>query len=445
MSQDVCAKCEENIKKEKDGIACDGGCSKVYHTACVHLQAKEIELIKNNENIQFICDVCQAFCLKTINNKLNGIYDYLYKLNERTIETLNLVKESNENQKKSEATKVIASNENDTEKKSEDENTRKRSNAKKTNGELSHREKRQQKRDEKIATQVSEQTPTTSNRKSKDTKETAKRDEKKNEHEKKRVEKNNKSAHNNNVNKKFSVVVRPKNVQSSTDTIKHLNSKCKPNDLNINNIVKTKSGLVIFDCETAEQRNEVKNRIESSIGDDYEINSKEPLPPKIKILGITEEMTENEIETQLKRQNGFISKGDIKVLKVVKDWKTTNTFNAIVRVDKTSFKRLMERKKVLIHWNSCAVKEHFSIVRCHKCSGFNHLKEECRNKTACGYCGKEHETDACDEETVQCINCVVANDKYTLNLDTNHNVWSSKCQILKKKVERVSKRTEYAS
>lgn len=103
----------------------------------------------------------------------------------------------------------------------------------------------------------------------------------------------------------------------------------------------------------------------------------------------------------------------------------------------------MKRKKVLLNWDSCMVKEHYSIVRCHKCSGFNHFKEECRNKLACGYCGKEHKTSACDEDATACINCIVANEKYALSLDTNHNVWSSKCEILKKKIQRVSKRTEY--
>lgn len=99
MSQiegESCPKCEEKITKEKDGVCCDGSCGQAFHTKCVQLQVKEVEIIKKNDNVQFICDVCQAFCLKTINNKLNSIYDYLYKLDSRTAETLKLVTEKNE-------------------------------------------------------------------------------------------------------------------------------------------------------------------------------------------------------------------------------------------------------------------------------------------------------------------------------------------------------------
>lgn len=87
MSQkegDICSKCEQNIEKEKDGVVCDGVCGQSFHTKYMQLQAKEVEIIKKNDNVQFICDVCQAFCLKTINNKLTSIFDYLHKLDTRT-------------------------------------------------------------------------------------------------------------------------------------------------------------------------------------------------------------------------------------------------------------------------------------------------------------------------------------------------------------------------
>lgn len=258
--------------------------------------------------------------------------------------------------------------------------------------------------------------------------------------EKERDKRADASEQNKTASNKFAVMVRPKQNQNSSDTIKALNRKCNPNDLNLNNVTKTKNGLVIIECTSNEQQNVIKSRIENAIGDDYEVSSKLPLQPKIKIFGITEAMQTSELEALLKRQNDFIAQGDIQVLKVIKDWKNEELYNAIVQVDKSSFKRLMNKKKVLVFWDSCVIKEHYSIVRCHHC---NHLKGECRNKKACGYCGKEHDSNQCDEEAVSCINCAVANEKYALNLNINHNVWSKKCEILKRKLERVSKRTEY--
>lgn len=82
-------------------------------------------------------------------------------------------------------------------------------------------------------------------------------------------------------------------------------------------------------------------------------------------------------------------------------------------------------------------------MRCHQCAGFNHTKDICKNKLACGYCGKDHQSNECDEETETSVNCLIANEKYSLNLETNHNVWSKKCVILKRKIDQASKRTDY--
>lgn len=457
MSQE-CPKCEEVIKREKEGITCEGGCGQLFHTVCVHLQANEIEIINNNENIQFICDVCQAFCLKTVNNKFDGVYEYLFKLDKRTQDILNLLKQKNEISNK-EPTQVPNKQ---SEKKVGDGvsatqpsglNTSKANGRKNENTDVRNTRVTRSTNNEtpkvplnkagKKKTTTAAKTPAATPAEAASTSAAAKRDNNKTTKANKREERDDPRKQKTNTSKaKYAVVVRPKRTQNSIDTIKELNRKCDTNDLDLKNVTKTKSGLVIIDCETIEQQNEIKSRIEDNIGDSYEISDKAPLPPKIKIVGITEEMTVSEIEASLKRQNGFIAQGDIKVLKVAKDWKETNTFNAIVRVDCESYKQLMKRKKVLINWDSCMIKEHYSIVRCHKCSGFNHFKEECRNKVACGYCGKEHETSACDDDTTACINCIVANEKYGLQLDTNHNVWSPKCEILNKKIQRVSKRTE---
>lgn len=146
----------------------------------------------------------------------------------------------------------------------------------------------------------------------------------------------------------------------------------------------------------------------------------------------------------MKRQNPIFAQGDVKVFKVMQSETDKDLYNAAVQLDKLTFERAMEKGKVLINWDSCIIKEHYSIVRCHNCSGFNHLKIECRHNKACERCSKGHDTKECEEEALACINCIVANEKYALNLNTNHHVWSKKCEILKRKINKVSKRTEYA-
>lgn len=243
---------------------------------------------------------------------------------------------------------------------------------------------------------------------------------------------------------KYAVVIKPKTMQNSNETIKDLNKKCNAKDLDLNSVKKTKFGTIIIECCSSDKQDEIKQRIESKIGSNYEISLRSPLTPKIKIFGITEQLEPNEIEDLLKRQNEFLANGDLSVLKVTNDVKDKDLFNAIVQIDKETFGKVMQRKRVLINWDSCVVREHHSILRCHKCCGFNHKKEECKNNTACGYCGNEHESNECEEDAAEkCVNCIIANEKFALNLDINHNVWSRKCEILNGKITKAGKRTEY--
>lgn len=448
MSQiegEICSKCEQTIKKETDGIYCDGLCGEVMHADCVFLKAAEIKVIKENENVNFICDVCQRYNLKTINNKFNGLYDYLYKLDKRTQEILNTLKEKKDDTKKSgnaesngtersfKPTEIVTVENNKNKYKQKQSDKNEKSTSKQTKADTNN-------------TNIN--APSTSKIQVPKCNETRTPQPKKNDKQKESNVKEKKSKENKETTKvsteKYVVIVRPKTAQSSSETIKELNRKCNPNELNLNNVTKTKFGSVIIGCTSVEQQNVIKSRIESSISNEYDVSIKSPLSPKIKIFGITEMMQANVMEDLLKRQNPIFTQGDIKVLKIMQSENDKQLYNAIVQLDKLSFERVMKNQKVLINWDSCIIKEHYSIVRCHNCSGFNHLKSECKHNKACGRCAKGHDTSDCDEETLACINCMSANDKYSLNLNTNHHVWSKKCEILKRKINRVSKRTEYA-
>lgn len=76
--------------------------------------------------------------------------------------------------------------------------------------------------------------------------------------------------------------------------------------------------------------------------------------------GITELMELSVLEDLLKRQNDNLAQGDIKALKITSDLINKDLYNAIVQLDKVTFDKAIERKKVLINWDSCLIKEHTS-------------------------------------------------------------------------------------
>lgn len=449
---DICMKCKDAIKAENDGIECSGVCNRAIHLTCAFLGDSEAQIIAENDNIHYICDECEENCLKKINNKINGLYEYLYKLDERTASILKILNERND----STQSDII---EVDTPKRTPTKQTKFNKNTKTDDKVMETKEskkKKEQNEPKKQPQNTRAKSPikpirqntsqSNSNKRAHEpkppNKATNKSDKSANEKSKPKANENNKT---NGKNGKFAVVIKPKKQQSTNQTIMDLNQKCDTSKLNLNNVIKTKFGTVIIECGTNEQQNAIKKRIEEKLSNKYDISEKSPLSPKIKIFGITESMELKVLEDLLKRQNEVLQYGLVKALKITSDFKEKDVFNAIVEVDKYTFDKVMEKKKVLINWDSCHVKEHYSIMRCHNCVGFNHAKEECRNDLACGYCAKEHLSSECDEVEIACINCITANDKYKLNLDVNHNAWSRKCQILKKKIIAAGERTEYTS
>lgn len=461
-----CIVCTTNILSNSRAVKCSGVCEKYIHVDCAFLNKQIVDEISDNENLHYICDSCNRCSLRALNNRIDGLYQYLYKLSDTNKEILTIVNEklSNDSVKKVNTQKVT----NDPKPTS---NERVKESGHNTNTNSSHKTAEHSNIGNLNPSTVSDgvaannNTPKTRSNKSTTSNQHQKRGDSSSDkrEEKKQVSKpsnktqstkvkertnknqSKKTTTSSNTNKQCAISIQPKTAQDAKSTLRELQSKINPCDFNLKNIIKTPNGTVIIECDKDDEMSNLKSTLESEFADRYNINTKAPLTPKIKIFGITEQMSEADIESLLKKQNKSLSNSDIKVLKVIKDYKNNDVFNAIARVDKTTFKKVIGMKKVIINWDTCAVKEHFSLMRCHKCSGYSHTHEECKNETACGYCAKNHNSNDCNENTVSCINCIVANEKFNLELDTNHNVWSRKCEILNGKISKIGRKTDYST
>lgn len=90
-----CIACQQNIETNEEEVKCDGVCGKKIHAQCAFLNAKEVKILNEHENIQYICDTCTTFSLRTVNNKINGIYEYLYKIDKRTQDIIEILNNKN--------------------------------------------------------------------------------------------------------------------------------------------------------------------------------------------------------------------------------------------------------------------------------------------------------------------------------------------------------------
>ena len=60
------------------------------------------------------------------------------------------------------------------------------------------------------------------------------------------------------------------------------------------------------------------------------------------------------------------------------------------------------------------------------------FSKDCNQNQTCPKGGNNHNEKDCKEESKRCINCVKANRKFNLTLDTNHFTWERVCPCLMK-------------
>lgn len=98
-----CIVCTTNIISTARVIKCDGICGNNIHVDCAFLNKQITDEISGNDNVHFICDNCNKFSLKALNNKIDGLYQYLYQITEsnKAINSmLHVIKSEHENQQK---------------------------------------------------------------------------------------------------------------------------------------------------------------------------------------------------------------------------------------------------------------------------------------------------------------------------------------------------------
>lgn len=173
------------------------------------------------------------------------------------------------------------------------------------------------------------------------------------------------------------------------------------------------------------------------LGDKYDVHVPKKRLPKIKIMGISEKLTSEEIATKAVNQNLYIKEeSHMKVFAVVKQ-RRSNRYIAYAEVDPDTYKRAVQEETINIGWDRCKVFDALNVTRCYNCNGFNHKAKECRSSQSCPRCGKNHDINDCKatETEIQCINCKTAMDKLKIKLDVGHCAWSAECSVYKRKLE----------
>ncbi|CAH1991997.1 unnamed protein product [Acanthoscelides obtectus] len=231
------------------------------------------------------------------------------------------------------------------------------------------------------------------------------------------------------------VLVKPKNAgQSNTETKLKIHQAVNPVDSSIrfSQVKHVKDGGLLIKCNSFTDAEKLMSLASQHLSDEYEVREIKRNNPRLKIVGISESMSLDELHSNLIAQNIVLkNSSECKVLKLWPTKKSPGVFQAIVDVDNTTYLKLLERGHVLVNFDSCKVYDAVDLKVCFKCCGLNHYAKFCKSdRQVCVKCSQPHMISECSEQVLKCNNCV--NARYP---DVHHAAWdSSKCKFYKDKL-----------
>jgi hypothetical protein len=244
------------------------------------------------------------------------------------------------------------------------------------------------------------------------------------------------------------LIIDSKNGVKFEDLKKDMKNKLKDEEIDIINTLPTrnKDGLIVV-CGNEEEKVKLQKAVTKKMVD---IMVGDPIKksPRIKILNVELEDDEKEsylIVDQILRRNksldilSVFQKFDHVATIPIKYKRkiVANKYNIIFSVDSSTYKKIMELKRIKIGYQQCKVVDGAHVTRCFKCFGFFHKANDCPKKDekkCMRCCGNNHKMDECKFEQ-KCNNCAEFNKKNKKNVDENHSIFDKKCPCYQKSLK----------
>lgn len=244
------------------------------------------------------------------------------------------------------------------------------------------------------------------------------------------------------VSKNVPLIIKPKEKQSVEKTKAELNKKVDPINFKITNVENRKNGTLVIQSENVEEREKIKEVLQSEISENYEIKIPKDIKMQIIITGMNFKMSDNELIKKLKKQNEVMKDSIIEVVKLFETKQYNRTiFNAKLKIDNDSYPKIMTGQKLNVGWDRCKVFDGTDIIQCFKCQGYNHKSSECRNESICYKCHGNHRSKDCNKGAImRCVNCVKENKRLNLGLDENHGTNNRECPVYQNKLNNKKRR-----
>lgn len=201
----------------------------------------------------------------------------------------------------------------------------------------------------------------------------------------------------------------------------------------VEKVRKAKGRKIIMGCKTQEERNKVRERIET--GNKHlvveEARNKDPLLILRDVLSYN---SDEDVLASIRNQNKELFRGlteeDTRIsLKYRKKTRNPHTSHIVVSTSPALWKTIMELGSLHIDLQKVRAYDQSPLVQCTRCLGYGHGRRFCKEPfDACSHCGGPHLGVECPEKATgvapACRNCTRAK-----MADVEHNAFSDGCPV----------------
>lgn len=245
-------------------------------------------------------------------------------------------------------------------------------------------------------------------------------------------------------NVKPTVVIKPKKSQHCAKTFEDLSNNVEKSKVNVCSTRNIRNGGVVLRCENASETMKVKQIVDEKLGQEYDVVLPKIKSPRLRVTNIDTEIPKDEILNELIKHNVELTYADMRLITVIhRNYKNHSYNDVVIELKSDTYKSVLDHGNLRLPWRECRVFEHLHLNRCYKCCGFSHKSDKCKQEQKCSRCAGPHKYSECKNTNVCCVNCKFANDKYKMNIDTNHHTFSKECPTFKRRITALVNKIEY--
>lgn len=248
-----------------------------------------------------------------------------------------------------------------------------------------------------------------------------------------------------------SVVIKPRNDKQSNATTKTDLLHCVDpvaSNVNLSGVRHIRGGGVLVSCPSKESVEKLTKRVSDKLSDKYTVQEARSLHPRIRVVGLSENHSEDTFLKYLKVQNAkiFIEASEVKLVSfgavrgrgklgdASDGGGRMSVYQAVIQLDSVTYGRAISAGRLFVGYDCCVVYDALDLVRCYNCSGFGHVSGNCKAKPACPRCSENHLVNDCTAQSLKCINCFSAS-KIIPDISCNHAAWDRECAVYKRKLK----------